>query len=364
MKKIFNYAHILWHDELKFSTLLVEFLNKYFCNKNENEHVFFTPYLDVYEELKHYGNVFYYEQKDPKSSQIVNFVGKQSNWIFLHNICESIELLKIHPKYIKKIIWRTWGGSRLEKIEYGSNIIKNYAYKVINSEVERRVKNFKMIGVANAVDIEALTDRFGPCNYIKMPYSRSDDAIHDNLLTLKNKTRNEETYNIIIGHSGYWQDNHIDILNRLSNYKKEKIKLYLLLSYGDEKYIEKVKEYAMNNWGEKVEIISDFLPFEQFAQLLSRMDAGIYSGLNSYALGNIGIMIFFNKKIFLNEEGIIARTFKSNHVPYAPVSDIGCTSFDELIRPLKYDDSNCKEFYSFSVIDDIDQWNRILEILS
>lgn len=103
-EKKYNYAHILWHDELKFNTLLVEFLNRYFCEENKIEHVFYTPYINVYENLKHHNNVFYFEQNNPKSSKIVNFVGKQANWIFLHNICESIELLKIHPRYIKNYL--------------------------------------------------------------------------------------------------------------------------------------------------------------------------------------------------------------------------------------------------------------------
>lgn len=364
MKKKYNYAHILWHDELKFNTILVEFLNRYFCEENKNEHVFYTPYLNVYENLKHHNNVFYFEQNNPKSSKIVNFVGKQANWIFLHNICESIELLKIHPRYIKKIIWRTWGGSRLEKIESGNNIVKNFAFKAIDYEVKRRVRNFKLIGVANAVDVVALSDRFGDCNFIKMPYSQSNNEMYDGLLKLKNSTTTKETYNIIVGHSGFYEDDHINVLNRLLKYKNENIKVYLLLSYGNEEYMQKVKEYAVNNWREKVEIITDFLPFDEFARLLSIMDAAVYSGLISYALGNIGIMLYFGKKIFLNEEGIIARTFKKYNVPYSSVSDIGCVDFDELTRQLKYDDSNYKEFCYFSVTDNIDQWNCILDRLS
>lgn len=355
----YKYIHVLWHDELKFSSRIVKLMSEDYPEIESKQHYFITPFINVYEALKDYGNVAYIELKKPYSYKIINIAGKHGDWIFLHNICRHIELLKVNPKYLKKIIWRTWGGDRLNKI-IRKNIIKKALVALINFETKRRVKKFKIIGVSNEVDIVELTDRFGKLNYMREPYFCEDNNLR---ISPENEIKST-TINILIGHSGFSEDNHIKISKKLERFKNEDIKLHIPFSYGYKGYIAKTKEHLANQWGNKVVFIDDFLDFNDYAKLLANMDIAFLDTPFSCALGNIALLVCFNKKIFLRKNGVIARAFDKCEAPYFTSDELGDMTFEEFSKPVVYKGEKWKDLSPKSFSENMKYWEDIIKVLN
>ena len=362
MDKHYKYIHILFHDELKFSRYLLDFFHDEETGIDNSEHYFVTPHKSVYEGLKEYDNVEYIPVKKAHSAEIVNKVGKYCDWIFIHSNCNFTGIISIRRKYAKKIIWRYWGARALQKIPYEKNLIRNIAIFIVNKLVYAQVHRFKIVGIANDVDIIELEKTFGKLNYMREPYPVKGAYEYTQSLINNVNPQKDSYYRIMIGHSGYVEDKHIKYVEELKKHCEKGLKLYLILSYGDEEYIKKVKEYV-SNCGADVEIIDDFLEYNDFVKLLCNMDAAILDAKYSYALGNIGIYLRTGKKLFLNADGVLAETFKRNCVPYVETSDIKNMSFEELIKPVDYSGVSLDWYTSGNYDNQVKRWKMILNYL-
>lgn len=360
MKKHYKYIHIMWHDETKFNGALVSYFHSNKNNFNQEEHLFFTPYKSVYEKLPHYDNVVYKEFENPRSAEVINTIGDKADWIICHNICERIELLKVRPKYIRKIIWRSWGGDRLQNIPYGNGLLKNIAKKFINYEAIRRVRCFKAIGIANLVDEIDLSNKLGEHRYFRIPYF-SDEIDFNNLI--HNDSENINECNILVGHSGFSEDKHIEILGQLLKYKDFGLKPYLVLSYGSVDYIKKVIQNVNENWGNNAIVITDFMNYSDYVKLLSNMDIGIFPAKYSYALGNIALMVSMNKKIFLDDNGIIAEAFRKNGTHYESVNNLSNYKYDDLLQKINYSEHDIVEFGKMTLEKANQSWKELFDFL-
>ena len=361
-KKVF--IHILWHDELKFTTKLVDFFNDKNVVLFDSTHIFVTPFYNVYNHLKKHGNITYYPLKSPRSSKIINHFAPKCDYLVLHNVCKSTAFFCIRRKYLKKIIWRTWGGNRLGALPYTRDRLSflGIALKYItNHYVINCVNHFAGIGIANSVDKIEIQKKFNRnIPLFRMPYP---NKLIDNtfLSKLNEKSNSKECINILLGHSGFKDDNHIEILKQLIRYKDDNINVYLIFSYGDNEYIKTVKQYIKHNWKSKITIIEDFLPYQQYLDLLKTMDIAIFDGTYSYALGNIGVLLYLKKKIFLNRNGVIAEAFKSEHIPFVYTDSISSMTFSDFSKPIVYKSDSWKELSIHTYDQHIEEWNDIIE---
>lgn len=362
MNKKYKYVHILWHDELKFSTTIVNFFNESDTGIDNSQHYFVTPYEAVYNGLKQYDNIEYIPVKNVDSAEIVNIVGKYADWIFLHNSCNRKGIIAIKHKYAKKIIWRYWGARRLQTIPYADKkkFLKNLAIWLMNKLVYKQIHRFRAIGVANFVDITELKKSFGDHNYIRVPYPRKNGLEKLELVRSYPDT-NDGIYRIMIGHSGFEEEKHIQFLETLKRFENEKIELYIVLSYGNEEYIKKVKKYVNKNC-QNVVIIDKFLPYENFLELIKKMDAAILDAKYSYAIGNIRICLYFKKKLFLNQDGVLAQSFSNENIPFVTTDKLSQMTFDELKKPIHYsEEASCAMIAGQKSVD---IWKNIIASLN
>ena len=150
-KKHFKYAHLIWGDELKFSTRLVELLCDPANELRGEDTLFVTPYSQVYDALKDKGNIELVEYENKRDGRIVNYCGERADWIFIHNICSPLEGLKIKKKYLGRIIWRTWGSDGKLYGDSG-NAVKRIIKRAVGAMWRRRVRSFYAIGIANTME--------------------------------------------------------------------------------------------------------------------------------------------------------------------------------------------------------------------
>lgn len=357
-----KYIHLIWHNELKFSTRLVEMLNdsaNAFCS---GEHLFVTPHMQIYKALEEYDNVVLDTEFGPKkSAAYINRYASKCDWLFVHFMCSPLEFLKIKRVYLHKIVHRTWGGDLGYDLTLSKGL-KKFVKSIVNTLYARRMKHIRLIGIANTVDVLNVKEKIGDVATYSMPYpvKGANKAL---LATMSSPRKVNDRVNVMVGHSGLPYNNHKVILDALYRFCKEKIQIYVIVSYGYPEYINDIKSYGRQLYGEKITFIEEMLPYNQYVELMNDMDIAFFDAKISYALGNISILTFLKKKIFLNKDGVIRRAYDLDGLPYMCTSDLATISFEEFSKPMDYSDELNEKLVPVSYEKKVQTWHEILNML-
>ena len=309
------------------------------------------------ENLSLYQNLIYHEGDNRVTASLINYYCKRSEWVFLHGLPAPFEILLIKRKFLNKIIWRTWGhdiyDSHSVQVNGLRSLCKKYTYKF----ADNRISKFKAIGVSNIVDRISVSRILNKgVKFITIPYP-------SNLNEINKGTQIHDGINILLGHSGYPNDNHIYLLRKLERYKNEGIHVFTILSYGDPDYIGEVEAYIEDNWAGKATIIKKMLPYDEYVKFLSGIDLAIMDGKKSYALGNLFLLINLQKKIILNRDGVLAQAFDEINLPYLLTNKLGEYSPDELFSQVEYKDGVPIDFRFRSFEENKQLWKELLSFL-
>ncbi len=358
-----KYIHLIWHNELKFSTRLVEMLNDSANGFNGGEHLFVTPHIEVYKALEGHENVVLDNTFGPKkSAAYINRYAPQCDWLFVHFMCSPFEFLKIRKPYLHKIVHRTWGGDLGYDLT-SSRGVKKFIKFTINKLYALRMKHIRLIGIANSVDVLNVKEKIGDVETYAMPYAvKGGDRT---LLAAMSSPRkvNSDRVNIMVGHSGLPYNNHKAILDALYRFYKEKIHIYVILSYGYPEYIDEIRLHGKRLFGDKITFVDEMLPYNQYVDLMNDMDIAFFDAKISYALGNISILTSLKKKIFLNKDGVIRRAFDLDGIPYMCTSDLATLSFEEFSKLMDYSEELNIKLVPVSYEKRIETWHEILNML-
>lgn len=358
--KHFKYIHFFWHDDLKFNPRIVKMINESDNGFNVEEHLFVTPHRRVYEAISEYDNVVLYETDNPFSAKMINYFAPYGDWLILHSMPAWMYALRIKRKYWKKIIWRTWGHEFRYHAKQGQPL-KNFAKKIVNYLIKREVRGFFGIGIANTVDEIDIRQRFGNVRMFQLSYPQK--GVDEILASAVKHKRSSSSLNIMVGHSGHPEDNHIAIMDLLKKYKNENIQLYVVLSYGNLSYIEEIKNYINKNWQDKSTIIDRFLPYEEYINLCADMDILILDGVRSYALGNVAPFLYLRKKFFLNRDGILHKAFVQESIPHSCSQEILDLDFAAFSSKIEYPSGKRYSLESPSYKDYINRWHKLISVL-
>jgi dTDP-N-acetylfucosamine:lipid II N-acetylfucosaminyltransferase len=107
---------------------------------------------------------------------------------------------------------------------------------------------------------------------------------------------------VLIGNSANPTNRHVDTLNYVINFSENIEKIYCPLSYGGtEDYQERVILCGKKLFGEKFVPLTNFLTETEYFQILSGIDVAIFNADRQQALGNIFSLLYFGKKVFIDE---------------------------------------------------------------
>lgn len=343
MRRVFlaKYIHIFYGKDLKFIGSLIRAFNDPNSGIDPVDHLFVFTNAALYKELGEFNNVIL----DQSGKNLYIKYSNCCNWIISHGLEPRIRVILTPRRIRKKIVYRYWGGSETTSLCYQKwRPIYNVRLFLKRKVFESTMKSFAAIGVANIVDILDLSRviRDGRYYYLDYAYGEYGDA-KSKVLTriIENKDSSAEksdVFNIMVGHRGTPENNHLEIIKSLQRFNTNKLHIYVPLSYGDKAYIEKVKSEIEKLNVSNVTIITDFMDYSQYASFLYTMDIGIFDGETSYALGNIFILLFFRKKIYISEAGIIKTAFDLEKIPYGNISDISQMTFAQFTSPAIYED--------------------------
>ena len=360
--KRYKYVHLLWQGNAHFNKIVVDMINDADNGFVVDEHLFVTPYKHIFDEISSYKNVIFDQETKPQSADLVNKYAECGDWLFLHGLTGVNETLKIKRKSRKKIIWRTWGHDAKGYPYKEHDFIKNAVKWALNMRWKSVIRSFKLIGTANVADEFVIRDKFGIVPTVLLNYPTKNNMVRLN--NAKNDAEaDRKTINVLVGHSGISNDNHIEIINKLKKFNDRDVCFIFVLSYGDDKYIEKVKTYIEENCKEKSRVILEPMSLEEYTNLLANVDIAIFDGKESYALSNVAMLIYFNKKFFFNREGILAKTFLSEGIPFCCTDEIDNMDFCDFAKKAEYpcnlETSLAPTSYETGVI----RWKKLLNNL-
>ena len=336
-------THLFLHDDLTFNKPLFFLLNGPDFANDDVQNIFVTTHLRVYDALKKYGDNIYLTQK--KGADIFNFYGMQTDWIVVHALnCHRKDVLRIKKNVAKKIIWRAWGHDLIDYASY-TKYPKKLIEPIYNYWYVRKVRRFWGIGLGFKYDLLLIRHLFGNMNTFLLPYRNPDPLIYKDL-DLSQKDSAETR--IMVGHSGCPILNHVAILNALSAYKNENLKICLILSYGcDQAYHDEITRYAFDLFGkEKVEIIEDYMELKQYIAYLNTIDIAIFDVAGSAALGNVTKLLHLKKKLFFKRNSFFDDVMQRENIDFGYTDEIGKITYSSLIKPME-NVENALHFTSF-----------------
>lgn len=301
---------------------------------HRNEHLFWMRTRESYELSKEYENVCF------KNKHIVSELKKlykSLDLIILHGLDFKVhEFLTIPAPVRQKIVWVVWGHDlyRVENTDQGNAIgkIKYLIKKGICKYVQVPfVQQIKCIGIGFPYDENQVRKWYGNAIPVKsVPYDLGYD--YEKIKQVKNqmkKIKDNQMTNILVGHSAYRFLNHIDILENLKKFQRNNLNIYIPLSYGDGEYKKQVVEY-IQECDLNVTIIEDVLPMNDYLEFLSKMDIAVFDFKHQAALGNLYLLLYLEKKLYLSKDGILYNGFQEQGVSVFPVEEIKKIDFDEL----------------------------------
>lgn len=356
----YKFIHFFWHNDLKFYSNLVKTINDPKNNLFPQDHLFVTPYKEVFDNLSDYDNVVFFETKKPSSAKMINHFAPYGKWLFVHSIPSWYQAMGIKKIFLKKIIWRTWGHDAIHRNIKGESAVRAIKNTIVNRIRLYMVHRFYAVGVSsNYIDVLDIKNNFGNVKMVPVSYpAKYSSSVSEGLCD------KHETMNILVGHSGFEADNHINILEKLKRFENENICIYMIFSYGCADYMTSVIDYVNKNWPKKVVIINEFMPITEFRKFCLKMDVAIFDGLNSYAIGNVSIFFSFRKKLVFNRNGLWHKTFVEKDAPHLCSDELDTIPFAQFKKPFYFEKDYYQGLDKLSYENHVDNWKKLLESLS
>lgn len=218
--------------------------------------------------------------------------------IILHGLFDPyvILLLSLNPYLLKKCYWVMWGGD-----------LYSYMYEPVNikQKIIDKCRRFiiKRIGYLLTYipgDIEIARNEYGAKGkYLEtIGYLSNIYQSHKNT---ESTTILNSSINILVGNSADPSNRHFEIFDILTKHKEQNIKLYTPLSYGDQDHASKVIKKGQTIFGDKFVPLTNFLPKNEYTELLNNIDIAIFNHARQQAMGNTINLLGMNKTVYLRE---------------------------------------------------------------
>ena len=284
----------------------------------------------------------------------------QYEFVVLHWLDDFKKILVLNAPEKVKFVWIGWGGdyycytkkdlflpltkeylNKVKKKNIGNKIISELKYAVKNILLNKKLNMKVNTGeIFNKVDffapvikedydlVSSSIENFKP-KYISWNYGTlEDDFIKD----LNSKVSGN---NILIGNSATPENNHLDTFKILRDMDLRDRKLICPLSYGDSGYAKYISNIGSLYFGENFHPISEFMPIDNYRNMLKSCSVAIMNHLRQQALGNIIMMLYMGAKVFLNKESPVYSFFKKQGAKIYSTDEL-CT--EEINTKLKDED--------------------------
>ena len=218
--------------------------------------------------------------------------------IYLHGLFNPhlVLILFLQPWLIKKCNWMIWGGD-LYYYKSREKDFKSNLYEFTRKCVIKRMGGF-ITHIKGDYELAKLWYGARGKYYYSFMYPSNLFKEYDLSIVKKN---HRKTY-IQVGNSANPTNNHLEVFQKLQEYKEEEIEIICPLSYGNIEYRDKVVMEGNKIFGKKFNPIIELMPFDEYLKLLAKVDVAIFNHKRQQAMGNITTLLGLGKKVYIRND--------------------------------------------------------------
>lgn len=328
--------HIVPPSRRMMKTFMQELRKRY--DKDEHSFYFINHCLESEKELFTFGNV--YEMTGANRWEKMMHLKRHmddADFIVWHGMIYRPRhlLFASQKKYLKKSVWLMWGIDLYNYEEKGNGI----KAKINNAIHNYWRKNVAYIIALLSIDYDYYRKKFpkSKSKCFVAPYPIS----YDSFRIMNQKRHSIDRLNgkicIEVAHNNHPFNNHVEILNKLANFGDEDIRLYLPLSYGEEKdvnapYIARVVKETERLFPQKAYCLWRLMPQNEYTEFLWNMDIAVFDADRQNALGNIIKLLYMGNKVYLSPNSPLYNFFLKKGIEVFNTKEIDKMEFSEFIR--------------------------------
>lgn len=145
----------------------------------------------------------------------------------------------------------------------------------------------------------------------------------DELCDFRDRELSDGKIRVLVGHRGTRTSRHIEIFNMIAPYKQNISRVICPLSYGEKKYIKKVKRVGAIKFLHRWEAINLWMPKNEYYEFLDKnVDVGVFLCLFEGA-STIFALAYLGKKIYLPENSEVAEILDNIGIVYSKIGPEG-----------------------------------------
>lgn len=290
-----------------------------------------------------------------KSKEYFDFIGEANpDVIFVHGLSVDHKYIleKLGKKY--KVYWYSWGrdmymSPKLKKYMHKSDTgklldrltgmetppLKAFAIKVLNAvrgterfgSAEEYLKYIDFMGTVVYEDYELFSDSYPElCSHVTyIPFNYGGVIPEVSAETVK-----AQGNNILIGNSANADNNHQESFDLLDNIKLGEAKIYVPLSYGGTQlYKSEVIRLGNSKFGKNFVSLTDFMPLQEYNQLLDSVGVAIMNHSHQHAMGNIVKLVHSGVKVYMDPQNSATKSLIRMGAVIFDIAEISDRTFFE-----------------------------------
>lgn len=110
---------------------------------------------------------------------------------------------------------------------------------------------------------------------------------------------------ILVGNSASFSNNHPDAFDLISELDISGRKVVVPLSYGKKDYANTVVDYGKNKFGDQFHALREFLPIDEYYELMQSCGIVIMNHYRQQAVGNVLAALFMGARVYLSEQNTL-----------------------------------------------------------
>lgn len=144
-----------------------------------------------------------------------------------------------------------------------------------------------------------------------------------NLIDIETDNYPKEYIGILAGHNASPGLQHKEMYNRLSFLATEPVKIFSILSYPEVgEFVDEIMSCGYQIFGEKYQPITEWMPYDEYIELLCKVEVALFEGDCQNGAGNIFNLIYLGKKVYLSKDNSIYNQLRKSGILCFPKEEI------------------------------------------
>ena len=269
--------------------------------------------------------------------------------IVFHGIFSDdvVKYLYNNRRLLEKSYWCIWGGD---------------LYNAIDDECHNFVRK-GFAGILTSFDQDVYLRRYGLNNFydVTYPHALSEEMLYGNV----KETR--EFVHIQVNNSA--DETTLEMLDILSRFKVEKIKISTILSYisnGQQDSRLEIIRKGYEIFGDKFNPIINFMPEEDYAKHLATVDVYISNQNRQQGNGNAAFVCSLGGKVYIKSDVSVYKKYNNLGIRYYDTDSIKDLSFLDFISQDKLEKEQTIERLKkrMNELSKVEQWECFFKKVS